>query len=64
MMMTHTARAVAPTATTRVAKARGQRIASRGLARPAKAEVAVTDGEETLRRGQVCARAKTICGKY
>lgn len=60
MMMTHTSRAMAVTPATRVAKARGRGIAARGLARPARAEVAVTAEkgvEDALRRGQVRARA-------
>ena len=60
MMMTHTSRAMAVTPATRVAKARGRGIAARGLARPARAEVAVTAEkgvENALRRGQVRARA-------
>ena len=60
MMMTQTSRAMAVTPATRVAKARGRGIAARGLARPARAEVAVTAEkgvEDALRRGQVRARA-------
>ena len=54
MMMTHTSRAMAVTPATRVAKARGRGIAARGLARPARAEVAVTAEkgvEDALRHG-------------